>query len=293
MVAGIQYAVFLNCYFVTGTGCYVRISIETHEPDTSYRGPIRFIGCGNELYSSAPGGGKVKAGIILSAPQKNNPTHVGLTFDDSSFSFQTRTAVLVTDPMTLKDFRYNHRSSSGGNGGLQLHSLVNSEIKLTNGKAVIAGDARNNLLTGPAGSFQIRGADVGNVYRDTSDQSLHGHRRSVVRQTKDYRIEPYLSGAVVTNRGAEGPLIFTLPPASPGLYFTIANAAGKPLTVAAAEGDGLAIGGERRQTLASKIAASSITVVSDSDGVWIVMHQFGDWIETQSAGSKPPASEGS
>ena len=279
--AGIQYALFLNCYFVTGAGCYVRISVETHEPDTSYRGPIRFIGCGNELYGSAPGGGKVKAGIILLAPKENNPTYVGLTFEDSSFSFQTRTAMLVTDPMTLKDFRYNHRSSSGGNGDLQLQSLVNSEIKLTNAKAVIAGDARNNLLIGPTGSFQIEGVDLGNVYRDTSDRALHGRRRSVVRQTQDYRVEPHLSGAVVTNRGAEGPLTFTLPSASPGLEFTIVNAAGKPLTVAAAEGDGLAIGAERRQVLTSKTAASSLTIVSESDGVWIVMHQFGDWIETR------------
>ena len=275
--AGLQYATFLNCYFVTGAGCWVRIAVQTHEGETSYRGPIHFIGCGNEIYGSAPGGGKVVAGIILSAPQGNNPTYSGLVFDNSSFSFQARTAVLVKDPMTLENFRYNHMSSSGGNGGLQLSSLVNSEITLVNNRAIIGGDARNNLLTGPAGSFEIRGMDRGNVYRDTGGESLHGSRRPVVARSADYPIAPHLSGAMVTNRGAQEPVTFTLPPASPGLHFTIVNLADHRLTVAAAEGDTLALGTERSQQVASTEAISTLTVASEAAHLWIVTARTGAW----------------
>jgi len=211
--SGIQYALFVNCYFVTGSGCWIRIKVE----DT-YRGPIHFIGCGNEKYGAAPKHGLVKAGIIIEAPGKNNPTYDGLVFDNSSFSFQANPAVLVTDPMTLKNFRYNHISSNAGNCNLKLSSLINSEIKINNGKVIISGNARNNLLTGPVGSFDIKGTDIGNIFRDTSSKGLHGSRSSILACTKNYAIKPFLSGAVLTNRGAKTPVTFKLPPASPGLH---------------------------------------------------------------------------
>jgi hypothetical protein len=279
--AGIQYALFLNCYFVTGAGCWVRIGVETHEGEDASRGPIHFIGCGNELYGSAPGGGKVQAGVILSAPRKNNPTYSGLTFENSSFSFQAQPAVRVADPMTLDNFRYNHMSSSGGNGGLQLSSLVNSEIRLVNGKAVIAGDARNNVFAGPAGSFRIEGDDRGNVFRDTGNDSMHGSRRTVLTCTEDTLIEPHLSGAMVSNRGATGPVTFTLPAASPGLHYALVNTAGRSLMVAAAGVDVIALGAERRMRMASEAAVSALTVVAESEGLWIVTGRTGDWKGTE------------
>ena len=280
--AGIQYALFLNCYFTTGAGCWVRIGVETHEGESAYRGPIHFIGCGNELYGRAPGGGEVKAGIILSAPKKNNPTYSGLVFENSSFSFQARTAVLVTDPMTLEGFRYNHMSSSGGNGGLRLSSLVNSEIRLVNGNAVIEGDARNNLLTGPAGSFVIQGEDRGNVFRDTGGESLHGSRRSMVVRMEDYQLEPHLSGALVSNLGAGGPVTISLPSASPGLHFTIVNMEDQALSLSAANGDAIAFGIERHPHVISHRSVSSLTVVAQTDDLWIVTSTIGDWPDHRS-----------
>ena len=276
--AGIQYALFLNCYFVTRAGCWVRILVE----DT-YRGPIQFIGCGNEIYSQGPKP-SVRAGVIISAPKKNNPTYGGLAFDNSSFSFQAHTAVLVTDPMMLEDFRYNHASSSGHDGNLKLQSVGNSQIRLSSRSnmgfphpiATIAGDAHGNLFTGPAGSFRVTGADVGNIYRDTSTAALNGRRDSVLTKTDDYRLPRYLSGLVLCNTGAKKPVVFSLPPAEPGLRYTVIKTAAPALAVQTVEGDHIADATRVvNRTPAERSAA--LTLVAVDGERWIVTGSTGTW----------------
>ena len=276
--AGNQYALFLNCYFVTRAGCWVRILVEG-----DYRGPIRFIGCGNEIYSQGPKP-SVKAGIIISPVKGNNPTYGGLTFEDSSFSFQAHTALLVTGPMTLENFRYNHASSSGHDGNLSLYSVRNSEIRLSNRsnmgfphpRAVIAGNATGNIFTGPAGSFQVAGADVGNVYRDTTKAALHGRRDSVLIRTEDYTPPRYLSGLVLSNIGAEKPVVYRLPPAEPGLRYTVVKRAAPGVTIAAAEGDRIGeaaglVNGEAKER------AAAVTLVAVDGEQWVVTGSTGTW----------------
>jgi hypothetical protein len=284
--AGCQYALFVNCYLVTDAGCFVRLSV----PDSGF-GPIHFLGCGNELFRAGP----VKAGLIIETPNHNQPTLDGLWFDNSAFAFQAQPAVLVTEPMTLENFRYNFMSSNGAGGALRLQSLANSEIRIRDnayydgaehGRIVeIAGDARNNTFYGPLHQFVVRGVDVGNVYRDTTTAGLSGQRRPVLAQVQDYTLPRNLAGLVLSNSGATQPVVFRLPPAEPGLHFTIVKAAAPAVRVAAAEGDVL---GDASQpgwhggppllvNQAAGETAASLTLVAADDRLWVVTSQAGTW----------------
>ena len=160
------------------------------------------------------------------------------------------------------------------NSDIRLGNLSNSG--LPHPMAYIRGDAQGNLLMGPAGSFEVAGADVGNTYRDTSPAALHGRRASVLAQPADYVLERHLSGLVLCNTGAEEPVTFRLPPAEAGLQYTLVKTASPKLTVAAAPGDRI---GDAAQWVnaASAAGGRALDVVAVDGERWVVVGAGPNW----------------
>jgi len=280
---GTQYLLFLNCYFVAASGAYVRIIV----PEGDMFANCRFIECGNEA-SPYKLSGQFVTGIIIEAPNNNNPTLKDLSLDHAGFAFAARPAVWVKGPMTLVNFKYDMDANSN-RGGLRLHSLVNSDINISEssyyasgnyGRVVeIAGDAIGNRFIGPNHQFRIAGKDISNVYIDNTTAGLSGRRRSVLAKTTDYTIPRSLAGLVLSNDGATKPVTFRLPPAEPGLHFTIVKTASPAITVAAAKGNLIGPEPQLVNTTGNKSPAI-LSLIALNDRQWIVRNRSGAWRAT-------------
>ena len=98
----------------------------------------------------------------------------------------------------------------------------------------------------------------------------------MLAKTVDYALPRSLAGLVLSNDGATEPVTFRLPPAEPGLYFTIVKTASPAITVAAAKGN--LIGKEPR--LANTIVDEShaiLSLIALNDRQWVVTGRSGTW----------------
>jgi len=100
----------------------------------------------------------------------------------------------------------------------------------------------------------------------------------------DYTIRASMSGAVFTNRGAGGTVIFTLPSATTGVFFTFVNLANTHQLQVLPVGGGIemdlngtwGIQADGVDCYADTLG-DQLTIISKGEGDWLSINQTGTW----------------